>query len=127
MEFENACSEMYYILEHMNPKDKEKIPEYIIHFFRDNRSLFYKVNLDVTKELSEQDITDETKAFIHILNEEYCLASEENQDIIEENYLENEKDKKSEENEEMSLVTIKKENIILKWIKRLLKKLQLQK
>ena len=47
MEFEKACSEMYYILEHMNPIDKKRIPEAAIKFFRDNRSIFYKVNIDV--------------------------------------------------------------------------------
>ena len=49
MEFEEACSEMDYIFEHMNPIDKDKIPEKVRKFFKDNKSIFYKVNLYIQK------------------------------------------------------------------------------
>lgn len=107
MEFENACSEMYYILEHMNPIDKKYIPEIVIQFFRDNRSIFYKVNLDVTKRLEEQELKDETKAFILILKEKYFLNKE---------YQKEEYQEKS-----MALITIKKENIVVSLLKKILR------
>ena len=37
MEFEQACSEMDYILEHMNPNDLKKIPKDVINFFEENK------------------------------------------------------------------------------------------
>lgn len=125
MEFEEACSEMYYILEHMNPDDRNKIPESTIHFFRDNRSMFYKVDFDVTKELSEQDLKDETKAFIQIINEKYFLKKSNLEGMyqdLEEN-TEEIKEKIEDNQESKSLTVIKKENKILAWIKNMFKKL----
>ena len=58
MEFEEACSEMDYIFEHMNPIDKDKIPEKVRKFFKDNKSIFYKVNLDPSKNLEEQELKE---------------------------------------------------------------------
>lgn len=71
MEFEEACSEMNYILEHLEPKDLIKIPKSVQKFFKENKSIFYKVDLDVTKDLKEQELKEETKVFIKILNDKY--------------------------------------------------------
>jgi len=81
MEFEQACSEMDYILKHMNPNDLNKIPKDVINFFKENKSVFYNVKLDSTKKLYEQDLKDETKAFIKILNEKYFCVNEETKEL----------------------------------------------
>lgn len=118
MEFEKACSEIYYILEHMNPIDKEKIPETTIQFFRDNRDIFYKVELEVNKNLSEQNLKDETKAFIQILNRKYFSKVEKQEHINNEEIY-----KENINNEEKSLIVVKKENKIFKWLKKMLTKI----
>lgn len=76
MNFEDACCEIDYIIEHLDIKDKNKIPINVRNFFKNNRSLFYKVNLDVTKDLSSQTLKDETKAFLEILYVKYFANRE---------------------------------------------------
>ena len=68
MEFAEACCEVDFILTNLNPEDKKKIPKTVIKFFKENKSLFYKVNLTTTKPLANQELKDETKAFLQILN-----------------------------------------------------------
>ena len=52
MEFAEACSEVDFILENLQPSDKEKIPQSVFEFFKNNKSLFYKVNLTTDKSLA---------------------------------------------------------------------------
>lgn len=118
MEFEQACSEMYYILEHMNPVDLNKIPKEVINFFKENKSIFYKVNLDETKNLYEQDLKDETKAFIKILNAKYLAGEEEKEKL---NNIINKKEKIKEEKNIKIEMIVYKENKILEIINKLLK------
>lgn len=121
MEFEEACSEMCYILENLNPIDKKKIPKATLQFFNNNKSIFYKVNLDVTKELREQNLKDETKAFIQIINKKYFNGEyffDEIENIKEEIFEVKEQVKESTE-----LIIRKKENKIIKWFKNIFKKL----
>ena len=121
MEFEEACSEMSYILENLNPIDKKKIPETTLQFFNNNKSIFYKVNLDVNKELREQNLKDETKAFIQIINKKYFngeyFFSEEKEEINKENFENKECIKDNTE-----LIVKKKENKIIAFFKNILKK-----
>lgn len=107
MGFEEACSEMNYILEHLDPKDIDKIPERVREFFKTNKSVLYKVKLDSTKKLEEQELKEETKAFIQILNEKY-LFDEKAVKIHKQERIENKQ------------MTIYKENKLLKWIKKVL-------
>lgn len=83
MEFEEACCEMDYILDHLNPRDLDRIPMSLREIFKNNKSVFYKVNIDVTKPLYEQELKEETKAFIQIINAKY-LMNLENVNTIEE-------------------------------------------
>lgn len=122
MEFQEACSEMDYIFENMNPIDKNKIPEKVIKFFKDNKSIFYEVNLDPSKNLEEQELKEETKAFITIINYKYLLgenAKEEFNEILENDTLEEIENQK----EEVSMI-VYKENRIIAFFKKLLKNIK---
>lgn len=121
MEFEQACSEMDYILQHMHPKDLNKIPEDVINFFKENKSILYRVQLDETKNLYEQELKDETKAFIKILLAKYFGGEKEKQEL---NNILNLEEKIEETKEVVTDMVVYKENIfskiinkILKWIK----------
>lgn len=119
MEFEQACSEMNYILEHLNPVDKKKIPEAVINFFKENKSIFYKPELDVTKKLSEQNLKDETKAFIEILDKKYFngVHSEQNSENLnnqELNYIQEKQNTCCTD-----IIIRKKENRIIEWFKKI--------
>ncbi len=117
MVFEEACSEMNYILEHMNPIDKNKIPKSVIDFFKENRSLTYKVKLTTDKKLEEQDLKDETKAFIKIIYAKYFLEDSQKEDFI--NQLKEHKEEKNNDNIETTELVVYKENKILKVIRKI--------
>ena len=122
MEFEEACSEMYNIIEHMNPIDKDKIPEKVRKFFKDNKSIFYKVNLDPSKNLEEQELKEETKAFITIINYKYLAgenAKEEFNELLNDNSL-----NKIENLKEDVTMVVYKENKILTFLKKLFKNIK---
>lgn len=114
MEFEEACSEIDYILEHMDPNDINLIPANVREFFSKNKSVFYKVNLDVTKELKQQPLKDETKAFIKILNEKYLYKHNE-QNI---NNLRINNKREEQVQIRTNEIIVYKENKFRKWIKR---------
>ena len=120
MEFEEACSEMDYILEHMNPIDKLKIPKNIIQFFKENKSITYKVELDVTKNLKEQELKDETKVFIKLLNAKFFANKTVEKDS---DYTLFKKEKEIEIENNKALTVIEKENRLILWVKKIFKKM----
>lgn len=133
MEFEEACCEVDFILEHLDPIDKKKIPEKVIEFFKNNKDLFYKVNLSVDKPLAEQELKDETKAFLQILNYRYFaneaqkdefnkIINEEEVEIFEEDINKNEFVNKQESNEKSvnTEMVVYKENKIKSFFKKIL-------
>ena len=83
MEFSEACSEVDFILANLNPEDKKKIPEATINFFKENKALFYKVNLTTDKPLAMQHLKDETKAFLQILNYKYFANQKQKEKFID--------------------------------------------
>lgn len=123
MEFAEACSEIEFILEHLKPSDKEKIPESVFNFFRNNKAIFYKVNLTTKKSLIEQDLKDETKAFLQIIHYKYFASQEQKENfkkILKNDDRGTKKELKEEiKNIESQEVVIYKENIILKILKRI--------
>ena len=96
MEFAEACSEVDFILENLQPSDKEKIPQFVFEFFKNNKSLFYKVNLTTDKSLAEQDLKNETKAFLQIINYKYFSNKEQQKEFRD--MLENDENYEDVEN-----------------------------
>lgn len=101
MNFEEACAEMEYIINHMEPREQAKIPQEIKKFFTQNKDYTYTVNLDYTRNLSDEKLKEETEAFI---------------EIIYNKYLKNNTDNKIEDNIEQDLILINKQNIFSKII-----------
>lgn len=120
MEFAEACSEVDFILENLQPSDKEKIPQSVFEFLKNNKSLFYKVNLTTDKSLAEQDLKNETKAFLQIINYKYFSNKEQQEkfrDMLEnDNTYEKEVKNPQIENQ----LVIYKENKVLNFIKKIL-------
>lgn len=110
MEFEEACCEVDFILTNLNPEDKKKIPETVIKFFKENKSVFYKVNLTVTKPLANQELKDETKAFLQILNYKY-FANQKQKEEFKKIFVENENVSSSEIKENLKLIIYKESKI----------------
>ncbi len=84
MNYEQACSEMNFILNNLNLDDLEKIPKSFIQFFANNMDTEYPVNIDINKPLYEQDLLEETKAFIKIIQINYFTPEENRAKIISE-------------------------------------------
>lgn len=129
MEFSEACCEVDFILANLNPEDKKKIPNTVINFFKENKSLFYNVSLTVDKPLAEQNLKDETKAFLQILNYKYFsneVQKEKFEKSFKENvtvnemFSENNFSNVQEEKNEVIELTIYKENKILSIFKKIL-------
>lgn len=76
MEFEKACSEVDFILKHLNIEERKKIPKKVLDFFKLNKDLFYEVKLDTNIPLEDQNLKEETKAFLQIIKDNYFKEEE---------------------------------------------------
>lgn len=142
MNYEQACAEMNFILNNLDLEDLEKIPKAFVQFFADNMDKNYKVNIDLDKPLYEQNLLEETKAFIKIIDLNYFTSKENFEKKIAELGLDDKNENNSYENifqnknissidkitieksnhQNLSLVQYKEENKIIKFIKNLLNK-----
>ena len=66
-----SCCEVSFVLEHLAIEDKARIPQSVFLFFQEHSDPSYEVKLDISKPLVEQELLDETKAFIKILYQNY--------------------------------------------------------
>lgn len=149
MNYEQACSEMNFILNNLSLDDLEKIPQKIIQFFSDNMDKEYQVNIDLDKPLYEQSLLEETKAFIKIIQVNYFIPKEKRAEKIAElgmndindtftndkNIIDNDSNKREieiinkskivEENSKsnVSLIEYKNENKIIKFFKNMINKI----
>lgn len=121
MEFSEACSEIDYILENLNPEDKKKLPKTLFEFFKENKAIFYKVNLDTNKPLAEQKLKDETKAFLQIIGYKYFSNAKEKEEFKEffENTQEIEEQEFKKEELQQTEMIVYQENKILSWFKKI--------
>ena len=87
MDFAEGCSEVDFILEHLNIEEKKKIPETVIKFFKDNKAIFYEVKITPQKPLKEQQLKEETKIFLKIIHYKFFANSQQKKDF--ESILEN--------------------------------------
>ena len=84
MNYEQACSEMNFILNNLKADDLEKIPKKFIQFFANNMDKEYQVKIDLNKPLYEQSLLEETKAFIKIIQIKYFTPEEKRREKINE-------------------------------------------
>jgi len=78
MNFEEACAEMEYIINHMDSKEQAKIHQEVKKFFTQNKDYTYTVNLDYTRNLSDEKLKEETEAFIEIIYNKYLKNNDNN-------------------------------------------------
>ena len=143
MNYEQACSEMNFILNNLKADDLEKIPKKFIQFFANNMDNEYQVKIDLSKPLCEQTLLEETKAFIKIIEIKYFTPEEKRKEKIAElgfdnidtafNYdmlFKNRNSKNSSNtslievsNSNTSLIKYKSENKLISFIKSIIAKL----
>ncbi len=84
MEFSNRVyTEIWAIIEKLDEKECEKIPENIKNTIKENRDLDYNFKLDEERLLEEQDLQEETRALLYILYRDYIATEEEKHNIIQ--------------------------------------------
>ena len=59
-----AYSEVYNIINHFEKELYDKIPQSFINAIEKNRDLNYKVNIDYTKTINEQELLRETRVIL---------------------------------------------------------------
>lgn len=88
-----AYAEIDEILNLLEDKYREKVPEKVRNFFREEKMADYKLTIDVNVPLIQQNLKRETIVLLAILNINYwCDTPEEKQEILDE-LAENEKEK----------------------------------
>ncbi len=97
--FKKAYREVFEILKYMPEEDVKKIPNEIILTFKTKMDQNYKFEIDVSKELKEQNLLEETKDILANLARDYWATPEQKQRIIvienkERRLIEEEKRKK---------------------------------
>ena len=88
-----AYSEVYEILNLLDKDYKEKVPDKVRTFFKEERLKDYKPEIDTDIPLIDQNLKRETIVLLAILNLNYwCETPEEKQEILDE-LSQNEKEK----------------------------------
>ena len=143
-----AYAEVDALLDLLEDEYKERIPEKVRNFFKEEKMKDYEFNIDINKPLTEQRVRRETMALLAILNIKYWCDSEEeriqwineldkNEKEIEElmgkynsaNLFENRTrvvnepiiNDEKDESENMQLVEYKEKNIIQKIVDKIFK------
>ena len=88
-----AYAEIDEILNLLEDKYRDKVPEKVRAFFKEEKMVDYKPTIDVNTPLIQQNLKRETIVLLAILNLNYwCDTSEEKQEILDELSM-NEKEK----------------------------------
>ena len=80
--YSKAYADIYYILSVLEEEYTKNIPEELIEFFRENADLQHLSRIDLSKPLTEQNISEETERLICLLNLNYWCTSEEKEELL---------------------------------------------
>ena len=89
----NAYTEVYTILQHLNEEEYNKIPPEIVDAIRLNRNVEYEYTLNNELDLEKQEMLPETKAILFNLFRDYLATPEQKNKIIQ---MQNEERQKNE-------------------------------
>ena len=84
--YSNVASELLEIFKYLDKGLKEKIPQKLKENLDEIRNKEYKLNIDKTKTLNEQELLPQTRQVLSIIYLKYCCSPEEAKKIIDENY-----------------------------------------
>lgn len=80
--YNRAYTDITYILGAVNEEYLKKIPHGLIEFFVKNSDHQYLSKIDLSKPLTEQEISKETEQLICLLNLNYWCTSKEKQELL---------------------------------------------
>lgn len=76
-----SYSEIYEIIKHFDDELKKKIPPKFISFIKNNRDIDYKVHIDYSKNLSEQNLMHETKVMLSVIYRNFLCSKDEKEKL----------------------------------------------
>lgn len=84
--------EVYDILQHLDPKLYNNIPDTLIKFIDENRDKNYKVNIDYSESINKQKLQKGTKIILSLIYRDYICDTETKTKLInkDKNELQNE-------------------------------------
>ena len=133
--YNNACTEVSVILNHLNKDEYNKIPSELIEAIEQNKNNEYEFKFDENTELRKQTLLIETRAILYNIFRDYLATQKQKEKIIEMQREEREKineEKKLKYNtdnifnkntsnttENTALTEIKKESFIIKIVNKI--------
>lgn len=81
VQYANAYTEVYKILECLNEEDYDKIPKEFIHVIEENRNLDYEYEVNEEQDLSKQPMLIETRAILYKIFRDFLATSEQKEKI----------------------------------------------
>ena len=106
LEIQESYSEVYEIISLMPEEYKRKIPKKVIAFFKNNRRLDYKVNIDKNNLFDKSKLKAKTLTIIAMLNIKYWCPNEKIKKQLVEQYNKNENAHQKELEEKYNLDNI---------------------
>lgn len=126
-----AYAEIDEILNLLEDKYRDKVPEKVRAFFKEEKMVDYKPTIDVNTPLIQQNLKRETIVLLAILNINYWCENEEEKQFFLNELAKNEDEKKKLEEkynpdnlfkkrpEELSVIEYKKPNFIQKLLNKI--------
>ena len=138
-QYRKAFKEVLVILDYIPKSEYEKIPQNVIEKLKNKADNTYQFNLDFSKNLNEQNISEITKAMLENFYRDYWVTDIEKQKILEEEKIKREeieeeksqthnpneifKEKNAEKTidkvEKLELIEIKEKNIFQKILEKI--------
>lgn len=144
--YPNALKEVSDILENTDEELLNRLPENFIEFIHENMNKFYKSNIDFNVDIDKQNLLYETSAILSLIYRSYWATDEEKKYLAEKDLVKQSKYDNSQNNEyantiahtelshttdrieknlsetssNTSLTPIPKENIIIKFFKKII-------
>lgn len=122
--YRQALSEVYIILKNTDEEIRNKIPDKFIEFIKNNMDNNHKFEIELGKELVEQNLMLETKQILALIYRDYiCEEKERKELLIKESSKNKEKYdinfNKTSNLEKLELIEVSKE----KWYKKIINKI----
>ena len=83
-----SFTEIYDIVMHLEKSLYNKIPNSFIQMLKDNKDDNYKVNIDYSKSINEQDLLKDTRVILSLIYRDYICSKEKRQELIEKDKIE---------------------------------------
>jgi hypothetical protein len=92
MDFAKRLVEVEEVLKYLSEEDRGKIPNSVFEYIEKNKDKYYKWEIDKSKSLAEQELSEDTFAILAYISMEY-LFNDEQKKLMKQFYELNDKTK----------------------------------